>query len=110
MRSIKAWAFCAAVNLLPLSVALAHGDDNSPNGGWEHMMGWSYGGMFMWLLFIAIVVLGIYFIARGNKPTKTGGYSGIAPEESALEILKRRYAQGEIDREEFEKIKKDLES
>ena len=33
---------------------------------------------------------------------------GHAPAESALEILKKRYARGDISRQEFEEKKKDL--
>ena len=35
-------------------------------------------------------------------------YQGNEPLESALEILKQRYAKGEISKEEFEQIKKDI--
>jgi putative membrane protein len=63
---------------------------------------WMFGG-FMWLFWIAVIV-GLFFLIRGtiqqNKP--------IERSENALDILKKRYAKGEIDREEFEQKKKDL--
>ncbi|MDH4210361.1 MAG: SHOCT domain-containing protein [candidate division WOR-3 bacterium] len=69
---------------------------------WDHMP-WSYGGVFMWLLLLVLIGVVIYFVARGDKWMKKGG------EESSLEILKKRYASGEITREEYNKIKKELE-
>jgi putative membrane protein len=69
---------------------------------WDHMP-WGYGGVFMWLLLLVLIGVVIYFVARGDKWMKKGG------EESSLEILKKRYASGEITREEYNKIKKELE-
>lgn len=76
-------------------------------GGWGPMMhyGFGYGGMFMWIIFLIVVGVLIYFIvqaqkAKGRTPTQA---------ESHLDILKRRYAKGEIAREEYERMKKDLE-
>jgi putative membrane protein len=78
-------------------------------GRWGHMMyygyGHGYGGMFMWIIFLIIIGLLIYFIVQGQKtkgPTPTQN-------ESHLDILKKRYAKGEITKEEYERIKKDLE-
>lgn len=75
--------------------------------GWMHdMMGGGWGFGILWLLFwialLALVVVGIWRLLEGRPGRR---------EEpgSALEILKRRYARGEIDREEFEAKKRDLE-
>src|SRR5665647_2373033 len=76
-------------------------------GGWGPMMhyGVGYGGMFMWIIFLIVIGLLIYFFGKaertkGQTPTQ---------KESPLDILKRRYAKGEIGREEYERMKKDLE-
>jgi len=74
---------------------------------WGPMMhyGFGYGGMFMWIIFLVVIGLLIYFIVKAQK-TK-----GQMPtqRESPLDILKGRYAKGEITKEEFERMKKDLE-
>jgi putative membrane protein len=76
-------------------------------GGWGPMMryGFGYGGMFMWIIFLIVIGLLIYFIVQ-NQKTK-----GQTPtqNESPLDILKGRYAKGEIARDEYERMKKDLE-
>jgi putative membrane protein len=58
------------------------------------------------LLFWLLVLAGIVALVRGVL-TRTGGRSPVAP-ESPLEILKRRYAKGEIDKAEFEEKRKDI--
>lgn len=81
---------------------------DSSTSGWGHMMGYgSYGGMFMWLILIILAGVVIYFIFNQGKRT---GNPPDPTRESPVEILKRRYANGEISKEEFDRIKKDLES
>ncbi len=63
-------------------------------GGW-----WILMFIFWILVLIGIVLLIKYLWEHGG--TKAG-------QESALEILKKRYAKGEISKEEFEEKKKDI--
>ena len=70
------------------------------------MMGYGYGGGFMWLIVVVLVGVVIYFMLQVSK-SKSSGDSII---ETPLDILKKRYAKGEIDKEEFDRKKKDLES
>ncbi len=70
-------------------------------GGWYG--GW--GGMFMGLIFLIVLILAIYLIVRAARGHGLGG----SPfNESPLDILKKRYAKGEISKDDFEKMKKDL--
>ena len=63
-----------------------------------------YGGGMMWVFWILIIVALVWFVTFA---TRRGDISP-SSEKSALEILKERYAKGEVDREEFEQKKKDL--
>jgi len=81
-------------------------DPNYPMGRWGHMMGYGYGGGFMWLIVLVLVGVVIYYLAQTLKSKGSDG----SITETPLEILKKRYAKGEIDKEEFDRKKKDLES
>ena len=77
-------------------------------GPGQHWWGdaWWHGGMWIVpLIMFTIMVLLIYLIfgRRGWRPPWCDARS-----DTALEILKKRYARGEISKEEFEQIKKDL--
>jgi putative membrane protein len=70
-------------------------------------MGWwgpGFGWVFM-LLFWGLVIFGVVALVRWlarSRPGRTG-------EKTPLDILKGRYARGEIDREEYEQKRADLE-
>lgn len=76
------------------------------------MMGWGYGmGWFWTILMVAFwvaVIVGIVFLIRWLVISTGTGSRAARLEDSPLEILKKRYARGEIDKEEFEEKKKDL--
>lgn len=63
-------------------------------------------------MFVAMIVLAILVGVLVWWLTKGGGARdrGALPRESPIEILKRRYAAGEITKEQFDSMKKDLES
>ena len=65
--------------------------------------GMEFGWLFI-VIFTIFIVLGVIHLVNlisGNRGRETHA-------ESPLLILKRRYAKGEITREEFEKIKDDI--
>ena len=68
--------------------------------------GFFMGGMwFGWIFWIAVIVLIIFLILRVvNKNNQSNNST-----ETHLDILKKRYARGEISKEEFENMKKDLQ-
>ena len=69
---------------------------------WPYMgsMGWWMA--FWWVLGLAFLVVVLWVVAKA-----AGGGTGRA-EESPEQILKRRYARGELDHEEYERRLTDL--
>jgi putative membrane protein len=96
--------------LLSPAFAQSGGYRNWHMGRW--MMGdWGMGwfGMLFMLLFWVLVIVGIVFMVRWLvRNTGNRGHSGISTGSQALEILKERFARGEISRDEFESMKKDI--
>lgn len=91
-------------------------------GGWGHMMGgwgnggYGYGGGYGWmsmmgmimpLIFgIGIILLVTYLFRRNSSQVHTNGFH---KQNSGLDILRERYARGEIDSAEYQSRKRDLE-
>jgi putative membrane protein len=75
---------------------------------WGHpmMWGWGMGMMVMMLVFWGLVIGGVVLLVRWLAGLGSGREGG--GRDRALEILRERYARGEIDREEFESRRRDL--
>lgn len=74
-------------------------------GNWG--MGW-FGGIFM-LLFWVLIIAGIIFLVRWLfQNTGRGNEPGTGSVSQAMDILKVRYAKGEITRDTFESMKNEI--
>ena len=63
-----------------------------------------FGGGFMWLFWV-LILAAIFLLFKGVS----GNSKNASSSESPMEILRKRYASGEISDEEFESRKKELE-
>lgn len=79
------------------------------------MMGWGGFGfgllgwvamMFFWVLVIGGIVLLVVWLFRQGQPAPA---SGPRNGQTALDILQERYARGEISRDEYEEIRRELQ-
>ncbi|HEY7357598.1 MAG TPA: SHOCT domain-containing protein [Ktedonobacterales bacterium] len=83
---------------------------------WGPGYGWAgFGMMLFWtLVFLVLVGLMVWAIARGwqsrNLPMPPPGMRPPQEEPSALEILRRRFARGEIDAATYEAMRERLEA
>jgi putative membrane protein len=88
-------------------------------GNWGEFGGWGMGfGFGFMILFWVLIVLGIVALVRWLlQQSQSGRERGTADkagdktrDRTPLEIVQERYARGEIDRNEYEQKKRDLES
>lgn len=106
MRRLMTWS--AGILGGPLLPMAAWAQERPYEYGWGHPMwgmwgAWGIGmGLMMlvfWGLIIVALVLGIrWLVTQGREPRS----------DSALDILRQRYARGEITKEQFEAMKQDL--
>jgi putative membrane protein len=81
-------------------------------GGWhmgQGMMGYGYGYGFNWIasilqtilfvVFLGLIVFGAYYLISGGR---------LKSSEKSLDIIKERYAKGEISKEDYDRMKKEL--
>ncbi|NIO10752.1 MAG: SHOCT domain-containing protein [Deltaproteobacteria bacterium] len=61
------------------------------------------GGGYLWIVLLIVLGLAAYFILQNVQPRSGTG------RDSPLDILKKRFARGEINREQFDEMKKKLE-
>ena len=101
----------AAIGLSPLAASPAFAQYFGDRGmWWGH--GWGYGGMIFggllmiifWGSIIVLAVLAVRWIAGNNSQREAPPQ----PRQSPLDILKERFARGEIDKEEFEERRRVL--
>ncbi len=78
------------------------------NFGFGMMNGFGFGGIFMILFWVVIIGLGVWLISRLVSRTSGQPPANLPPAESALDILKKRYARGEITKEQFDAMRRDL--
>lgn len=63
-----------------------------------------FGGGVMWIFWILILIALAWFVVFAARQASDSQKRG----KSALDILKERYARGEIDRDEFKRMRDDL--
>ncbi len=111
-ESRSVWAIVAVVSLvLVLFIALMMGG-GVMGGGMMGNWNWGSGGnplgglltLVFWALLIGGVLVVVLWALGQVRPTNNDAGN----QQDALEILKQRYARGEINKEQFEQIKRDL--
>ena len=81
------------------------GWDRAGGYGCSFVFGYGYGGMFMGILFLVLLGVVIYFIVQNIRSKNGAGQT----QESPIDILKKRYAKGEITKEDFDRMKSELQ-
>lgn len=90
--------------MLPIRV-LCQNVGGGHMSGYQRMMSFWGEGIIVWIVLLIVIGATVYLVARNLHSSQTGDSSG---NEAPLVILKKRYARGEITKDEFERIKQSL--
>ena len=98
----------ALLVIVPVIVGLMTGWETCmlERGDYSMMGGFGFGWFMLifWIVVLGLVIWAVVSLVRNADGTSGQG----SVKQSALEILKSRYAKGEIGKEEFEEKRKDL--
>lgn len=117
MKRINLLLIIFVISLLSGFILLSCDESIANSGGYSDwhmgpgMMGnWGTGwfGMIFMIIFWVLLVVGLVFLIKWLIQTTSSGKTDASTGSTAIDILKERYARGEIDKAEFEAIKKDL--
>lgn len=67
--------------------------------------GYMWFGWIFWLILLGVIIWAVFTIVNRNKNIG----QNLPPHETPLDVLKKRYAAGEIDAQEYEERKKIIE-
>lgn len=73
--------------------------------GWEHML---LGGFMMTLFWGAVIALLFFLMRDPPRSREKESEAAYRRQDTALDLLRERYARGEIDQAEYEQRKRDL--
>ncbi len=62
----------------------------------------------MWFFWIALIVFIVWVITQFINKNQQSNFSNMVEKETPMDILKKRYSKGELTKDEFEEMKKDL--
>ena len=111
MRKIILLFLALASQVLLLTPSYAQwrgsGDWGMPGPGMMGWGWWGFGGIFM-IIFWGLIIVGLIFLIKWLASLSRARTTYEKTHDLALDILRQRYAKGEINKEEFDQKKRDL--
>ena len=94
--------------MVPAMAGGVFGSGAMPGHAWMWGLGMGFGGLAM-VLFWGVLILGLVLLAR-SAGLAAGAGRPQSSEKTPLDVLRHRYAAVELSREQFEQMRKDIES